>query len=163
MIGRLLIFFVPALLLSILPPLFFPSSSVSLSYFILAVPMRECFWKTLVHEFPISYSHTKWYLHFWEGKSPCFGRSFAYQNLIILLLWKSMYTLELKQEYSFSSTVVEVASFMAMTVLERHFSNRYVMDILTDIHNKQCRNSFQKIPQLDLMVSCLDRIWIFKF
>ena len=39
------IFFVPALLLSILTPLFLPSSSVSLPYFILAVPMRECLGK----------------------------------------------------------------------------------------------------------------------
>ena len=36
-----LLLFVPALLLSILTPLL-PSSSVSLSYFVLAVPMREC-------------------------------------------------------------------------------------------------------------------------
>ena len=35
----------PALLLSILAPLFLPSSFVSLSYFILAVPMHECFGK----------------------------------------------------------------------------------------------------------------------
>ena len=34
--------FVPAVLFSILTPLFFPTSSVSLSYFILAVPKREC-------------------------------------------------------------------------------------------------------------------------
>ena len=37
-----LVFFVPVLLLSILTPLFLPSSSVSLSYFVLAVPMLEC-------------------------------------------------------------------------------------------------------------------------
>ena len=36
---------VPALLLSILKPLFLPSSSVSLSYFVLSVPMRECLGK----------------------------------------------------------------------------------------------------------------------
>ena len=36
---------VPALLLSILKPLFLPSSSVSMSYFVLAVPMRECLGK----------------------------------------------------------------------------------------------------------------------
>ena len=36
-----LVFFVSALLL-ILTPLFFSSSSVSLFYFIVAVPMREC-------------------------------------------------------------------------------------------------------------------------
>ena len=37
--------FVPALLLSMLTPLFLPSSSVSLSYFVLAVPIRECLGK----------------------------------------------------------------------------------------------------------------------
>ena len=42
MIGRRdIFFFVPALLFSILAPLFLPPSSVSLSYFILAVPMRK--------------------------------------------------------------------------------------------------------------------------
>ena len=35
-----LLLFMPALLLSILTPLFLPSSSISLSYFDLAVPMR---------------------------------------------------------------------------------------------------------------------------
>ena len=37
-----LLFFVNTLLLSTLPPLFLPSLSVSLSYFSLAVSMREC-------------------------------------------------------------------------------------------------------------------------
>ena len=37
--------FVSALLLSILTRLFVPSSSVSFSYFVLAIPMRECFGK----------------------------------------------------------------------------------------------------------------------
>ena len=40
-----LLSFVPALLFSILTPLFCPSSSVPLSYFSLAVPMRECLGK----------------------------------------------------------------------------------------------------------------------
>ena len=40
-----LFFCVPAVRLSILTPLFLPSSSVSLSYFILAVPIRECLGK----------------------------------------------------------------------------------------------------------------------
>ena len=40
-----LLLFVPVLLLSILTPLFLPSSSVSLPYFVLAVPMRECLGK----------------------------------------------------------------------------------------------------------------------
>ena len=48
MIGRrAFFFFVPALLFSILKPLFLPLSSVSLSYFILAVPMRKCLGKHL--------------------------------------------------------------------------------------------------------------------
>ena len=54
--------FVPALLLSILTPLFLPSSSVS--YFVLAVTIRECLGKLLHHEFPMSNSHTEWYLDF---------------------------------------------------------------------------------------------------
>ena len=40
-----LLLFVPALLLSILTPLLLPSSSVSLCYFVLAGPMRECLGK----------------------------------------------------------------------------------------------------------------------
>ena len=40
-----LLLFVPAVLFSILTPLFCPSSSVSLSYLILAVPIRECLGK----------------------------------------------------------------------------------------------------------------------
>ena len=56
------------LLLSMLTPLFLPSLSVSLCYFVLAVPMRECLGKTLVHEFPMSYSYTEWYLPFSRGE-----------------------------------------------------------------------------------------------
>ena len=56
-----LIFFVPALLLSILTPFFLPSSSVSFSYFILAVPMRECLRKHSCMSSPTSCSHTEWY------------------------------------------------------------------------------------------------------
>ena len=40
-----LLLFVPAVMFSILTPLFCPSSSVSLSYLILVVPMRECLGK----------------------------------------------------------------------------------------------------------------------
>ena len=40
-----LLLFVPALLLSILTPLFCVSSTVSLSYFVLAVPMPKCLGK----------------------------------------------------------------------------------------------------------------------
>ena len=53
-LGRLdFFFFVPALLLSILTPLF-SHSSVSLSYFILAVPMREFFVKHSCMNFTFS-------------------------------------------------------------------------------------------------------------
>ena len=40
-----LLLFVPALLLSILTPIFLSSSSVSLCYFVLAVSMRESVWE----------------------------------------------------------------------------------------------------------------------
>ena len=73
---------------------FFPYSRLS-SYLLrlflylisfLLFPARV-FGKTLVHEFPISYSHTEWYLLFSRGEIVlALGRSFAYQNLIILLL-----------------------------------------------------------------------------
>ena len=51
-----LLLFVPALLLSILALLFLPSSSVSLSSFVLAVPMRECLGKhsCMSSPFPIA-------------------------------------------------------------------------------------------------------------
>ena len=51
-----LLLFVPAVLFSILTPLFCVSSSVSLSYFILAVPMRECLGKPscMSSPFPIA-------------------------------------------------------------------------------------------------------------
>ena len=54
-----LLFFVPAVLLSILTPLLLPSyCSVSSPYLILAVPMHaRVFWKTLLHEFLIAYGH----------------------------------------------------------------------------------------------------------
>ena len=51
-----LLLFVPAVLFSILSPLFCVSSSVSWSYFILAVPMRECLRKhsCMSSPFPIA-------------------------------------------------------------------------------------------------------------
>ena len=51
-----LLSFVLALLFSILTPLFLRSSSVALSYFILAVPMIECFGKhsCMSSPFPIA-------------------------------------------------------------------------------------------------------------
>ena len=47
-----LLFFVLSLILSILSPLCLPSSFVSLSYFMLAVPMRECLGKHSCTSFP---------------------------------------------------------------------------------------------------------------
>ena len=47
-----LLLFVPAVLFFILTIFFCPSSSVSLSYFILAVPMRECLGKHSCMSFP---------------------------------------------------------------------------------------------------------------
>ena len=58
-----LLLFVPALLLSILASLL----TIFICFFVL---FRSCcsharvFEKTLVHEFPMSYSHTEWYLPF---------------------------------------------------------------------------------------------------
>ena len=49
-----LLFFEAHLFLSMLMPPFLPSSSVSLSNLILAVPMRKVFGKALVHELHFS-------------------------------------------------------------------------------------------------------------
>ena len=57
--------FVPALLLSVLMPLFLPTSYAYLSYFILAEHSHaQLFGYTILPEFPISHSHTEWYLIF---------------------------------------------------------------------------------------------------
>ena len=79
-------FFVPALLLFILTPLVLPSSSASLFYFILAVPMRECFGKhsCMSSPFPITIRMVPSF--FARRNSPCFDRRFPYQNLILLML-----------------------------------------------------------------------------
>ena len=82
-----LLFFMLILLLSILTHLSLPSSSISLSYFILAVPMRECLEKhsCISSPFPIVILNGT-FLFFARRNNNCFGRSFGYQNLIILLL-----------------------------------------------------------------------------
>ena len=53
--GHVFFFFMPALL-SILLPIFLHTLSVSLSYFVLAVPMRECLGKhsCMSSRFPIA-------------------------------------------------------------------------------------------------------------
>ena len=87
MIGRRdLFFFAPALLLSIFTPLFLPFSSVSLSYSILSVPIRECLGKhsCMSPPFPIAVLNAIPYF-FARRNSPCLGRNFGYQNLITVL------------------------------------------------------------------------------
>ena len=51
-----LLSFTPALLLSLLTPLFLPCSSFCLPYFVLAVPMRNCLGKRsfMINPFPIA-------------------------------------------------------------------------------------------------------------
>ena len=56
-----LLLFVPAVLFSILTPLFCPSSSVSV-LFHSCCSHAWLFGKTLFHEFPVSNSHTEWYI-----------------------------------------------------------------------------------------------------
>ena len=80
-----LLLFVPALLLSILTSLFLPSSSVSLCYFVLTFPMRECFGKHsyMSSQCPIAILNGT--LLFSRGEIICnLGRSFVYQNQIKL-------------------------------------------------------------------------------
>ena len=67
------IFFVPTLLLSILTPLLLPSSFVSLTYLILAVPMQSCMSSTFLMDV------LNGPCYFREAKTS-FGRSFAYQK-----------------------------------------------------------------------------------
>ena len=80
-----LLFSRPTLLLSILTLLFLPSSSVSLSYFILAVPISECFGKHSCMSSPFSITILN-DTFFREAKinRPCFERGFAYRDLILL-------------------------------------------------------------------------------
>ena len=80
-----LLLFVPVLLFSMLTPLFLPSSSVSLSYFVLAVPMRECFGKHSCMRSPCPIAILNGTFLFSRGEIVCnLGRSFVYQNHIKL-------------------------------------------------------------------------------
>ena len=74
----------PALLFSILTPLFLPSSSVYLSYFILAVSMRECLGKHSCMSSPCPIAILDGTFFFARRNNLCFGRSLSYQNLIKL-------------------------------------------------------------------------------
>ena len=80
-----LLLFVPALLLSILTPLFLPSSSVFLSYFVLAVPILECLGKHSCMSSPCPIAILNGTFLFSVGEIVCnLGRSFVYQNQIKL-------------------------------------------------------------------------------
>ena len=87
MIGRRdIFFFVPALLFSILTPLFAPPSSVSLSYFILAVPMRKCLGKhsCMSSPFPIAIMNGTFY--FRSVKAMNNWKRSAIKQILLLLL-----------------------------------------------------------------------------
>ena len=77
-------FFVPALLLSILMPLFLPFSVCIFVLFRSCCSHARVFGKALVHEFPMSSRHTEWYLPFSRGEIVCLCRSFVSQNQIKL-------------------------------------------------------------------------------
>ena len=67
-----LLFFVLALLLSMLMSLFVPFFSYHFCFFVLFhsyCSHARVFGKTLVHDFPISCSHTEWYLLFHSVKA----------------------------------------------------------------------------------------------
>ena len=69
----------PALLLSILTPLFLPSSSVSLYYFIHAVPIRECLGKHSCMSSPCPIAILNGTFIFSRGEIVCLGRSLVNQ------------------------------------------------------------------------------------
>ena len=79
---RDIFFFVPALLLSILTPLFLPSSSVSVSFFVLAVPMRDCLGKHSCMSSPCPIAILNGTFFFSRVEIVYMGWSFVYQNQI---------------------------------------------------------------------------------
>ena len=80
-----LLLFLVTLLLSMLTPLFLPSSSVSLPYFVLAVQMRECLGKHSCMSSPCPIAILNGAFLFPRGEIVCnLGRSFVCQNHIKL-------------------------------------------------------------------------------
>ena len=79
-----LLFFVPAFLLSILTPLFLPSSSV----YLISSLLFPCIsvWENTRAWVPFHIAILHGTFFFARRNSPCVGWSFAYQNLIILLI-----------------------------------------------------------------------------
>ena len=98
-----LLFFVPALLFSILTPLFLPPclfSSVSLSYYILAVPMRNCLGKhsCMSSPFPIAILNGTFFFALWRqwiiGNGALLNKSYYYYYLFFVN-WNSLYFFQL--------------------------------------------------------------------
>ena len=81
------IFFMPTLLFSILTPLFLPPSSVSLSYFILAAPMRKCLGKhsCMSSPFPIAILNGTFF--FRSVKAMNNWKRSAIKQILLLLCW----------------------------------------------------------------------------
>ena len=82
-------FFVPVLLFSILKPLFLPPSSISLSYFILAVPMRR---KALLHESPFHIAILNGTFFFRSVKAMNNWKQSAIKQILLLLLFPCCYS-----------------------------------------------------------------------
>ena len=85
------IFFVPTLLFSILTPLFLLLLSVSLSYFILAVPMRRCLGKhsSMSSPFPIAILNGTFFFRSVKAMNN-WKRSAIKQILLLLLVSKKI-------------------------------------------------------------------------
>ena len=79
-------YFMSTLLLSIFFLLCLPSSSVSFSYFVLAVSKCKCCgqYSCMSSSFPIV--HAAWYLFFRVTRCPYFGRILARQKLTIIII-----------------------------------------------------------------------------
>ena len=90
----------PALLFSILTPLFLPSSSVSLSYFSLAVPMRKCLGKhsCMSSPFPIAILNGTFFFRSVKAMDN-WTRSAIKQILLLLLLLLLMYVVLLDDSF----------------------------------------------------------------
>ena len=119
--GHLL--FKPALLLSILTPLFLPSSSVSLSYFVLAVPMRECLGKHSCMRSPCPIAILNGTFLFSRGELVCnFGWSLIYENKIKLNF--GSFVLFHFESTKLGTIVPDLAALSSWAALAEHSPNR---------------------------------------
>ena len=109
----------------------FHSHSSLLTIFVcLIVLFRSCcsrawvFGKTLVHEFPMSYSHTEWYLLFFARRN---SRSFVYQNQIklnyyycILIGWQDFF---FRASFTFFHTIASILTFCFFVLFHSYCSH----------------------------------------